>query len=102
MEEAVLVPDGISLEAPVAPPRGQESEESACWVTEVFDDFSSPIQTPVPIVAFMAGSGAVAMGWEVFTTLCNPVWSEAEQFPYQTVMQLVRMLSMVQLSMVQR
>ncbi|XP_035771369.1 Fc receptor-like protein 5, partial [Neolamprologus brichardi] len=42
------------------------------------------------------GSGAPAMRWGVFTTLCNAFRSEAEQFPYQTVIQLVRMLSMVQ------
>ena len=37
--KAAPVPDGLSPEAPVAPPRGQEGEESVCWVTGVFDDF---------------------------------------------------------------
>ncbi|KAI3352231.1 hypothetical protein L3Q82_005581 [Scortum barcoo] len=44
----------------------------------------------------MLGSGAPAMRWAAFTTLCNAFRSAAEQLPYQTVMQLVRMLSMVQ------
>ena len=48
-EEAVPVPGGLSPEAPVAPPRGQEGEESVCWVTGVFDDFPSPFQTPLPV-----------------------------------------------------
>ena len=42
----------------------------------------------------MAGSGEPIMRWAVFTTLCSAFRSEAEQLPYQTVMQLVRMLSM--------
>ena len=48
-KEAVPVPGGLSPEAPVAPPRGQEGEESVCWVTGVFDDFPGPSQTPLPI-----------------------------------------------------
>ena len=44
----------------------------------------------------MAGSEAPAMRWAVFTTLCRAFRSALEQFPYQTVIQLVRMLSMVQ------
>lgn len=39
-EEAVLVPGGLSPEAPVAPPRGQEGEECMCWVTQHFSDSS--------------------------------------------------------------
>jgi hypothetical protein len=37
------------------------------------------------------------MYWAVRTTLCSALRSEAEQLPYQAVMQPVRMLSMVQL-----
>lgn len=37
----------------------------------------------------MAGSEIFAMRWTVFTTLC----SATEQFPDQTVIRLVRMLS---------
>jgi len=44
-EEAA--PGGLSPEAPVAPPRGQEGEESVCWVIGVFDDFPSSFQTPL-------------------------------------------------------
>ena len=43
----------------------------------------------------MAGSAA-AMRWVTFDTLCIAFRSKAEPLPYQTVMQLVRMLSMVQ------
>jgi hypothetical protein len=35
--------------------------------------------------------------WAVRATLCSALLSDAEQLPYQAVMQLVRMLSMVQL-----
>ena len=45
----------------------------------------------------MAGSLAPVMYWAVFTTLCSALRSEAEQLPYQAVMQPVRMLSMLQL-----
>ena len=34
------------------------------------------------------------MYWAVCTTLCSALRSEAEQLPYQAVMQLVRMLSL--------
>ena len=37
------------------------------------------------------------MYWAICTTLCSALRSDAEQLPYQPVMQLVRMLSMVQL-----
>jgi hypothetical protein len=37
------------------------------------------------------------MYWAVRTTLCCALWSDAEQLPFQAVMQLVRMVSMVQL-----
>ena len=37
------------------------------------------------------------MYWAVRTTLCSALLSDAEQLPYQAVMQTVRMLSMVQL-----
>lgn len=39
-EEDVLVPGGLSPEAPVAPPRRQEGEECVCWVTQPFSDSS--------------------------------------------------------------
>jgi hypothetical protein len=45
----------------------------------------------------MAGSFASVMYWVVSTTLCSALWSEAEQLPYQAVIQPVRMLSMVQM-----
>ena len=45
----------------------------------------------------MAGSLAPVMYWAVCTAICSALWSEAEQLPYQTVMQPVRMLSMLQL-----
>uniref|UniRef100_A0A4W5PPX6 Complement C4B (Chido/Rodgers blood group) n=1 Tax=Hucho hucho TaxID=62062 RepID=A0A4W5PPX6_9TELE len=44
----------------------------------------------------MAGSLAPVMYWAVRITLCSALRSEAEQLPYQAVMQPVRMLSMVQ------
>ena len=44
----------------------------------------------------MAGSLAPVMYWDVRTTLCSALRSDAEQLQYQEVMQLVRMLSMVQ------
>ena len=40
----------------------------------------------------MAGSLAPVMYWAVRTTLCSALRSEAEQLPYQAVMQPVRML----------
>ena len=45
----------------------------------------------------MAGSLAPVTYWAVHTTLCSALWSEAEQLPYQAVMQPVKVLSMVQL-----
>ena len=42
----------------------------------------------------MAGSLAPVMYWAVCMTLCNALWLEAKQLPYQAVMQLVRMFSM--------
>ena len=48
-KKLLVVPGGLSLEVPVAPPRGQEGEESVCWVIGVFDDFPSPFQTPLPV-----------------------------------------------------
>ena len=39
----------------------------------------------------MAGSLAPVMYWAVRTTLCSVLRSEAEQLPYQAVMQHVRM-----------
>ena len=47
--------------------------------------------------SWMAGSLATVMYWAVSTTLCSALGSDAEQLPYQAVMQPVRMLSMVQL-----
>jgi hypothetical protein len=44
----------------------------------------------------MAGSLDPVMYWVVHTTLCSALRSEAEQLPNQTVVQLVRTLSMVQ------
>ena len=37
----------------------------------------------------MAGSSAPVMYWAVRTTLCSALWSDAEQLPYQAVMQPV-------------
>ena len=45
----------------------------------------------------MAGSLTPVMYWAVRTTLCSALRSEAEQLPYQAVMQPARTLSMVQL-----
>ena len=45
----------------------------------------------------MAGSLAPVMYWAIHTTLCSALRSEAEQLPYQAVMQPIKMLSMVQL-----
>ena len=45
----------------------------------------------------MAGGLAPVMYWAVHTTLCSALRSEAEQLPYQAVMQPITMLSMVQL-----
>ena len=45
----------------------------------------------------MAGSLAPVMYWVVRTTLCSALWLDAEQLPYQAVMQPVTMFSMVQL-----
>ena len=45
----------------------------------------------------MAGSLAPVMYWAVRTTLCSALWTEAEQLPYQAVMQPARMVSMLQL-----
>jgi hypothetical protein len=44
----------------------------------------------------MAGSLAPVMYWAVRTTLYCALWSDAEQLPYQAVMQPVRMLSMTE------
>ena len=44
----------------------------------------------------MEGSEEPVMHWAVFTTLCSAFRSKTEHLPYHTVMQLVRMLSMVQ------
>lgn len=46
--------------------------------------------------ASKAGSGVPVMLWAVFTTLCSAFRSETAKLPDQTVMQLVRMLSMMQ------
>jgi hypothetical protein len=48
-------------------------------------------------MSWMAGSLAPVMYWAVCGTLCSTLRSEAEQLPYQAVMQPIRMLSMVQL-----
>ena len=45
----------------------------------------------------MAGRLAPVMYWAILTTLCSALRSDAEQLPYQAVMQLVQMLLMVQL-----
>ena len=45
----------------------------------------------------MAGSLPPVMYWAVRTTLCSALRSDSEQLPNQVVMQLVRILSMVQL-----
>jgi hypothetical protein len=37
------------------------------------------------------------MYWAIRITLCSTFWSDAKQLQYQAVMQLVRMLSVVQL-----
>ena len=37
------------------------------------------------------------MYWAIRTTLCSTLWLDAEQLPYQALMQPVRMLLMVQL-----
>lgn len=47
--------------------------------------------------SWMAGSLSPVMYWAVRTTLYSALWSDAEQLPYQVVMQSVRMLSIVQL-----
>lgn len=44
----------------------------------------------------MAGSEVLVMCWVVFITLCSALRSATEQFPYQTVVQLVRILSIAQ------
>ena len=44
----------------------------------------------------MVGSVVLVMRWAIFTTLCSDFQSLKVQLLYQTVMQLVRMLSMVQ------
>ena len=46
----------------------------------------------------MVGSEETVMRWAVFTTFCSVFRSATEQLPYHIEMQLVRMLSMVQLS----
>uniref|UniRef100_A0A4W5PNI2 Rho-GAP domain-containing protein n=1 Tax=Hucho hucho TaxID=62062 RepID=A0A4W5PNI2_9TELE len=56
---------------------------------------SSAIYAQYPIMT--TGSLAPVMHLAVRTTLCSALRSEAEQLPYQAVMQPVRMLSMVQL-----
>lgn len=70
-KEAVPVPGGLSPEAPVAPPRGQECEESVCWVTGVFDDFPSPFQTPLPVDVLYGRKWCSDDTLGAFTTLCN-------------------------------
>ena len=45
----------------------------------------------------MAESLAPVMYWDVHITLCSALWSDVKHLPYQAVMLLVRMLSMVQL-----
>ncbi|KAK0155388.1 hypothetical protein N1851_002293 [Merluccius polli] len=44
----------------------------------------------------MAGSGVPVMRWAVLTTRCSDLRSATEQFPYQAVIQFVRMLSIAQ------
>lgn len=46
----------------------------------------------------MAGSDVPVMRWAVFTTLCNALRSAAEQFSYHTVIQLVKILSTVEVA----
>lgn len=45
----------------------------------------------------MAGSKVLVMRWTAFTTLCSVFQPATEQFPHQTVVQLVRILSAAQL-----
>ena len=45
----------------------------------------------------MAGSLASVMYFAIRNTFSSALWWEAEQLPYQAVMQPIRMLSIVQL-----
>ena len=62
------------------------------WATGVFDNFLGLVYR-----SWMVGSLAPVMYWAVHTTLCRALWSDAEQLPYQAVMQPVRTRSRVQL-----
>ena len=49
-------------------------------------------------IEVMVGSVVLVMRWAILTTLCSDFLSLMVQLPYQTVMQVGRMLSMVQQS----
>jgi hypothetical protein len=63
-------------------------------VTGVFDNFLGLPLTP-PSIEVLDGRKLGPI--DIYTTLCSALRSDAEQLPYQAVMQQVRMLSMVRL-----
>ena len=97
--EAVKEPFEPRLGTPVPLAVQYQREQSMTWVSGVCDQFFLVLPLTLPSVyrSRMAGSLAPVMYWAIRTTLCSALWSEAEQLPYPVVMQLVRMLSMVQL-----
>ena len=95
--EAVKDPFGPRLGAPVPLAVMEQREQSMTWVTRVLDNFCAILSHRLVYRSWMTGSLSPVMYWAVHTTLCNTFWLDAEQLPYQAVMQPVRMLSMVQL-----
>ena len=94
--EAVKLPFGPRLGAPVPLAMREQREQSMTWVTGDFDNF---LGLPLTLVcrSWIAVGLAPVMYWAVRTTLYSVLWSDAEQLSYQSVMQPIRMLSMVQL-----
>ena len=62
-----------------------------------FGNFLGLALTPPGIEVLDGRKLAPMIYWAVRTTLCSALQLEAEQLPYQEVMQQVRMLSIVQL-----
>ena len=67
------------------------------WVIRVFDNSLGLLLIRLVYRSWMAGRMAPVMYWAICTTLFSALWSDAEQLPYQVVMQPIRMLLIVQL-----
>ncbi len=93
-EKAVEQSGGAGSDTPVRLPEGRSWWEG--WVGSSTILFAL-LEHRIRKISRMEGRGAPMIFAAVFTVRCRVLRSAAQQFPYQTVMQLVSTLSMVPL-----